>query len=189
MKMNKRTKEYEPSNALRLCYEWLSAAITAVVIVAVMFSGVFRIVNVSGDSMYSTLHNNDQLVLSNLFYEPEYGDIIVILREDKTPLIKRVIGLAGDRIRIDKESGIVYRQSKGLDVAVPLNEPYVYGGFTNQDYWVAEKEIPEGMIFVMGDNRMVSADSRRDGPYPLEDVVGKVYFRISPRPGLITNGE
>ena len=148
MRRNKHEKEYEPSQALRLSYEWLSAAITAVVIVAIMFSGVFRIVNVSGDSMYSTLHDKDQLVLSNLFYEPEYGDIIVILREDNTPLIKRVIGLAGDRIRIDKDTGIVYRQSKGSDESVPLDEPYVNGGFTNQDYWIVEKEIPEGMMWL-----------------------------------------
>ena len=183
MHSGKHTKEYKPSGLLTMGYEWLSAAISAVIVVAILFSGVLRVVTVSGASMDNTLHNGDRLLLSNLFYEPEYGDVVVILRENNTPLIKRVIGLAGDRIRIDEESGIVYRNDVALD------EPYVNGGFTNQDHWYSEKVIPEGTVFVMGDNRMCSADSRRDGPYPLENVVGKVYFRISPRPGIIANGE
>ena len=183
MEKIKTTKEYKPSGLLSLSYEWLSAAISAVVIVAILFSGVLRIVTVSGGSMDHTLHNEDRLLLSNLFYEPDYGDVVVILRENNTPLIKRVIGLAGDRIRIDAESGIVYRND------VELVEPYVNGGFTNQDRWYTEKVIPEGTVFVMGDNRMMSADSRRDGPYPLENVVGKVYYRIAPNPGFVTNGE
>lgn len=183
MEKMKTANKYKPSGLLSLCYEWLSAAVSAVIIVAILFSGVLRIVTVSGGSMDHTLHNGDRLLLSNFCYEPDYGDVVVVLRENDTPLIKRVIGLAGDRIRIDPESGIVYRNDIGL------SEPYVNGGFTNQDRWYTERVIPEGTIFVMGDNRMLSADSRRDGPYPLENVVGKVYYRIAPNPGFVTNGE
>ena len=133
--------------------------------------------------MLNTLQNNDRLLLSNFMYEPEYGDIVVIVRENDTPLIKRVIGLEGDCIRIDADTGIVYRNDK------PLDEPYVRGGFTPQQGMRTEVIVPEGTLFAMGDNRAESLDSRMLGALPLENLVGRVLYRISPRPGSITNGE
>ena len=183
--MSKHTKEYTPSTWITMGYEWLSAAISAVVVVAILFSGILRVVNVSGSSMEGTLHNGDRLLLSNLFYEPDYGDIIVILRENQeTPLIKRVIGLPGDSIRIDQD-GRVYRNN------ILLDEPYISGKKTEQLSWRTEKTIPENMVFVMGDNRnpAKSYDSREMGALPMKNVVGKVLFRISPDIGFLTNGE
>lgn len=173
----------KPSGLLSACFEWLSAAITAVVVVAVLFSCVVRIVNVSGDSMKNTLQNGDRLVLSNFLYEPDYGDVVVITRENDTPLIKRVIGLAGDRIRVDGNSGIVYRNGEKLD------EPYVLGGFTPQNGLRQEIEVPDGTIFVMGDNRRDSLDSRILGPMSLDHLVGRVLYRLTPNPGMVVNGE
>jgi len=170
------TTNYKPSGSLSLCFEWLSAAISAVVVVAILFSCVVRIVNVSGDSMKNTLQNGDRLILSNFLYEPDYGDVVVITRENDTPLIKRVIGLAGDHIRIDESSGIVYRNGEKLD------EPYVLGGFTPQNGMKREIEVPEGTIFVMGDNRRESLDSRMLGPMSLDHLVGRVLYRLSPHP-------
>lgn len=184
--MSKHMKEYKPSTLITMGYEWLSAAISAVVVVAILFSGILRIVNVSGRSMEGTLHDGDRLMLSNLFYEPDYGDIVVILRENNnTPLIKRVIGLPGDSIRIDEVTGQVYRNGE------LLNEPYISGVKTEQVNWREEREIPEDMIFVMGDNRNPgrSDDSRGMGALPMRNVVGKVLFRLSPDIGFITNGE
>ena len=184
--MSKHTKDYEPSPLISMGYEWLSAAISAVVIVAILFSGVLRVVNVSGRSMENTLHDGDRLLLSNLFYEPDYGDIVVVLRDQNdTPLIKRVIGRPGDSIRIDKETGRVYRND------VLLDEPYISGVKTEQVNWREEQVIPENMVFVMGDNRNPgkSDDSRSMGALPMKNVVGKVLFRISPDIGFITNGE
>ena len=175
--------EKNPGELLKLCYEWLSSAITAIVVVAILFSCVLRIVNVSGDSMRNTLQNNDRLVLSNFFYKPDYGDIVVLVRENDTPLIKRVIGMAGDRIRIDAETGKVYRNDE------ELYEPYIRSGFTSQNGMRHELTVPEGTIFVMGDNRGESLDSRMLGPQSLDNLVGRVLFRLTPRPGRITNGE
>lgn len=183
MKDAMNEKEYQTSGFLSLCYEWLSSAIVAVVVVAIVFSCVVRIVNVSGDSMKNTLQNKDRLVLSNFLYEPDYGDIVVIVRENDTPLIKRVIGLSKDRIRIDEKSGLVYRNDE------PLDEPYVLGGFTPQNGMRMEITVPEGTLFVMGDNRCESLDSRMLGPLSVDNLVGRVLFRLSPRPGRVTDGE
>ena len=183
MNANEKFNNYKPSGLLATCYEWLSSAIVAVVVVAILLSCFLRIVNVNGDSMKNTLQNRDRLVLSNFLYEPEYGDIVVIVRENDTPLIKRVIGLAGDCIRIDEKSGVVYRNGE------PLDEPYVLGGFTSQRGMTQEITVPEGTLFAMGDNRSDSLDSRMLGPLPLENLVGRVLFRLAPNPGLITDGE
>lgn len=183
MNINEKSTGYKPSGLLSACYEWLSSAIVAVVVVAILFSCMLRIVNVNGDSMKNTLQNRDRLVLSNFLYEPEYGDIVVIIRENDTPLIKRVIGLAGDHIRIDEKTGVVYRNNE------PLDEPYVLGGFTPQRGMTQEVVVPEGTLFALGDNRSNSLDSRMLGPLPLENLVGRVLFRLAPNPGLITDGE
>ena len=177
-------KEYpRQSWLLAMCYEWVSAAVIAAVTVALLFSCVFRIVNVNGDSMCATLSSGDRLVLSNLFYTPDYGDIVVITRTNDTPLIKRVIAVEGDRVRIDKDTGKVYRND------VELEEPYVLGGFTPQNGMSDEITVPAGTIFVMGDNRRESLDSRILGVQSMDNLVGRVLFRIAPQPGLIENGE
>ena len=168
---------------LLLCYEWISAAVIAAATVALVFSCLFRIVNVNGDSMCYTLMSGDRLVLSNLFYTPDYGDVVVITRPNDTPLIKRVIGVEGDRIRIDKDTGKVYRNDQ------ELTETYVLGGFTPQNGMTEEIVVPAGTLFVMGDNRRESLDSRMLGVQSMDNVVGRVLFRIAPNPGKITDGE
>lgn len=178
-----KTVEEKTSGLLGACFEWVSALITAIVIVSIIFSCFVRHVNVSGDSMKSTLHNGDRLLLSNFLYEPQYGDIVVIVRENDTPLIKRVIGMAGDRIRIDGKTGTVYRNN------VALHEPYVLGGFTPQNGMNQEVMVSEGTIFVMGDNRCESLDSRMLGPLSLENLAGRIIYRLSPDTGVVTNGE
>lgn len=160
-------------------FEWVSSSICALVLVAVFLSMSFRVVNVQGDSMLNTLYSGDRLLLTGAFYEPEYGDVVVIERKDDTPLIKRVIGLEGDRIRIDKEGGTVYRNGQ------PLDEPYVRGGFTTTFGMTEEIIVPEGHLFVMGDNRAESLDSRSLGALSMENLVGKVLIRIGPKFGRI----
>ncbi len=183
MKKNTSAVDYEPSRILSLFFEWVSAIVIAGVVVALLFSCVLRIVNVSGDSMKDTFQNGDRLILSNFMYEPHYGDVVVLTRENDTPLIKRVIGLAGDRIRIDAVKGVVYRNGEELE------EPYVRGGYTPTNGMTKEVTVPEGTLFVMGDNRSESLDSRILGPQSLDHLVGRVLYRIAPNPGTVTNGE
>lgn len=176
--MNEQNRR-SPKKGLLTVFEWVSSSISALILVALFLSMSFRIVNVSGDSMLNTLHTGDRLLLSGAFYEPQYGDVVVIERKDDTPLIKRVIGLEGDRIRIDKESGVVYRNGQSLV------EPYVRGGFTTTFGMTEEITVPEGHLFVMGDNRAESLDSRSLGSLSMENLVGKVLIRLGPKFGRI----
>lgn len=120
---------------------------------------VFRVVVVSGSSMYNTLLDGDYLLLlSNTFYtDPQAGDIVVISKEsfdNGAAIVKRIVATEGQKVDIDFDAGIVYVD----DVA--LEEPYAHTP-TNRNGGVAfPLTVPDGCIFVMGDNRNYSRDSR-----------------------------
>lgn len=157
-------------------FEWAQVICIALIAVTCLYTFVCRMVDVHGTSMENTLYNGERLLLSSLPYTPAYGDIVVINRgESEEPLIKRVIGLAGDTIRVDAGTGTVYRNDE------PLNEPYVHDA-TAVEKMPGPVTVPESMIFVMGDNRATghSLDSRTFGCVPQKDVVGKAFFRVSP---------
>lgn len=187
MTLNERThitvKTDKPDTGVTSAYDWIGAAVIALVVVSILFSLFFRVVNVSGDSMTNTLQNGEKLLLSGILTSPAYGDIVVIRRENDTPLIKRVIGLPGDKIFIDDSTGVVYRNGKALD------EPYVRGGFTPSKGMSSAYTVPDDGIFVLGDNRRESLDSRmlRDQVL-MKDVVGVVTFRLNPFESL-RNGD
>ena len=160
-------------------YEWMEAAIFSLVCVVLVFSFLFRIVGVDGDSMQTTLLDHDRLILTDLFYTPGHGDIVVINQHTQEPLIKRIIAMSGDRLDIDEETGEVILNGKVLD------EPYVNGPFTERRQFTGEMVIPEGYVFVMGDNRGYSKDSRytdigENGLISTRDIMGKAVFRIWP---------
>lgn len=180
----------EPAKPFSDALDWISSIVYAIVIILVMNLFFFRIITVSGDSMNDTLVNNDRVVVTNFCYTPSYGDIVVvqadkILRQDtKTygePIIKRVIAVAGDTIRIDYTKGEVYRNGELLseDYIKELTHLYIYGYMEgNRDY-----VVPENCVFVMGDNRNVSNDSRNltDVGFVDEDkIMGKAFVRLLP---------
>ncbi len=159
--------------------EWIKTIIISVV-VALVITVFIRPTLVKGYSMYPTLDQYDYLIINKIPYmmhEPERGDIVVFKSHLKTTngkekdLIKRVIGIAGDRVKV--ANGKVYLNGK------ELNESYIYGDYTPGE---VDLEVPEGMIFVMGDNRENSLDSRdeRVGPIELEALRGKVFVRLYP---------
>ncbi len=141
----------------------------------------FRIVVVSGPSMYDTLVNGDYLLLlSHVFYsQPKQGDIIVASKADYKEgelIVKRVIATEGQTVRIDYEEGVVYVDE------VPLDEPYTYTD-TNLFEGIENPIVVEkGCVFVMGDNRNVSKDSRNPeiGLIDTRQIVGKVIFLFVP---------
>ena len=151
------------------------ATLCAVTAVLVLFSILFRPCTVQGNSMVPTLQDGDYLLLSNLNYEPAVGDIVAIRRDGDEPLIKRVIALGGDTLFIDPDSGKVYRNGTVLD------EPYL-SVTTPAVQAVGEITVPEGTLFVMGDNRPNSHDSRYNdiGPVALTDILGEAVWRLYP---------
>ncbi len=157
-------------------YEWVEIITTALIAITLIFTFLFRLVDVDGTSMETTLHDRERLILSCLPYTPDRGDIVVISRgTDSEPLIKRVIGVAGDTVAIDSATGEVYLNGKILE------EPYIEVS-TSLELMKGEVVVPEGMVFVMGDNRSPgqSLDSRTFGCIEEGRLIGKAVFRISP---------
>ena len=157
--------------------------VAILVVVSLLF---VRVVVVSGTSMTNTLKDGDYLlVLSNTFYkEPKQGDIIVASKDsfdDGAPIVKRVIATEGQTVDIDFEAGIVY-----VDGAA-LYEPYTKTATNVQEGMTFPLTVDEGCIFVLGDNRNGSRDSRYPdiGLIHTQEVLGKVFFLFLPG----TNGQ
>ena len=146
-----------------------------------VFLLLFRVIVVSGSSMYDTLIDGDYLLLlSNLFYqEPEYGDIIVVSKEsfdDGVPIIKRVIATEGQTVDIDFEAGIVYVDGEALQ------EDYTYTPTNVQEGMTFPLTLQDGCVFAMGDNRNGSLDSRCPdiGQIDRREILGKALFLFLP---------
>ena len=159
-------------------YDWFQSIITALLICVLAFVFLFRVIGVIGTSMVPTLSDDDKVITSNLFYRPKYGDIVVLRQSsfDEKPIVKRVIATGGQTIDIDFEAGTVYVDGAALD------EGYVAEPTFRKLNFEGEVTVPEGSIFVMGDNRNGSTDSRdsRIGFVDTRDIIGKVIFRILP---------
>lgn len=160
---------------------YLQDLVHMLLVIVLVFLLLFRIIVVSGDSMYSTLLDGDYLLLlSNLFYkDPEAGDIIVISKEsfdNGAPIVKRVIATEGQQVDIDFEAGAVYVDG------VQLQEDYIHNLTHNGRGVVFPLTVEEGCIFVLGDNRAVSLDSRYSeiGQIDKREVLGKALFLILP---------
>lgn len=141
-----------------------------------VFLYFFEITVVSGTSMENTLHDGDNLLLNKRCYSdesPSYKDIVIVKYKTKTAdyIVKRVIGTSGDIIEIN-EDGVYLNKEK-------LNEPYIK---EKQILFSSESriEVPSGKVFVMGDNRNISLDSRDIGLIDESDIVGKVVLSVWP---------
>ena len=162
------------------CYEWLEALISSLIVVVLLFTLLFRIVNVSGPSMLPTLQSNDRVLLTSYFYQPKQGDVVVITHTAKLqePIIKRVIALENQTVDIDFETGTVYVDGQALD-----ENAYIENGITTQpsDY-TYPLTVPPGHLFVLGDNRAVSNDSRSSAVGMIDEryVLGKAEFVVFP---------
>ena len=160
---------------LNVVIEWAEALTIALSVIVLLFAFVFRLVSVDGTSMLGTLRHGERLVLSRLPYSPDYEDIVVLRVEGRSePLIKRVIGLSGDTIEVT-DDGKVLRNGE------ELYEPYV-AALTATERMNGTVTVPEGEVFVMGDNRAAgcSLDSRTFGCVEEGALVGKVIFRVMP---------
>lgn len=158
--------------------------LAAVIVVLLL---CFRVVVVSGTSMNTTLLDGDYLLLlGNVFYnDPEYGDVIVASKDtfdNGAPIVKRVIATEGQWVNIDFENGIVSVSDDGMKTWRQLDEPYTSTPTNVQEGLAFPMYVEEGCIFVMGDNRNGSRDSRSPqiGLIDKREVLGKVVFLFLP---------
>ena len=161
-------------------YEWTQALVCSVLAVVLLFTFVVRLIGVDGHSMVPTLQDGDRLLVLNSLWDSdyEYGDIVVLRKESflEEPIVKRVIATEGQTVDIDFASGSVYVDGELLEEDY-INEPtYVDEG---TQFPLA---VPEGSIFVMGDNRNHSSDSRSSdlGTVDTRYVIGKAVFLLFP---------
>jgi signal peptidase I len=146
----------------------------AIVIAVLINLFLAQATRVYGSSMEPNLHTNQRLVVEKVSYHlhsPHRGDIVVIRMPERGPelLIKRVIGLGGETVEV--RGGVVYINGEALD------EPYLTRPTTGS---YGPATVPEGNVFVMGDNRGASNDSRIFGPVTLDRVVGRAWVSYWP---------
>ena len=159
--------------------EFISVIATSIVAIMLIFTFAFRIVGVSGPSMMNTLINGDWLLVSAFVTEPERGDIVIITQPNSfnEPIVKRVIAVGGDTIDIDFDKATVSINGK------VINEPYLGSPTTNDEHaWQYPLTLKEGQVFVMGDNRQHSSDSRSPDIGLIDEnyILGQVLLRFSP---------
>jgi signal peptidase I len=155
----------------------LTVLVAFVLVFGVVRPFVIEAYRIPTESMVPTLEVGDRILANKFIYhftDPKKGDIIVfdsVDEEDDQTLVKRVVGLAGDEIQV--EDGVLFVNGEAQ------NEPYLNQELPFRGSY-GPTEVPEGHIFVMGDNRGNSADSRVFGPLPLENVKGEAFVRFWP---------
>ena len=163
-------------------YEWMQALVCSVLAVVVLFTFVVRLIGVDGHSMLPTLQDGDRMLVLNsvLYHDYKYGDVVVLRKDSflKEPIVKRVIATAGQTVYIDFDSGKVYVDS------TPLREDYINELTFLEEGTEFPLTVPEGQIFVMGDNRNRSSDSRDSnlGTVDTRYVIGRAIAVAFPGP-------
>ncbi len=169
-KLEKASKKKEKINV----FDVFGSIVAALTVVTILFLFCFRVFDVDGHSMSPTLESGEKVVVSTIGYKPQRGDIVVIsdAGSDK-PLVKRIIAVGGDKVDINLTTGVV---------TVNGIEEHYSDDLTNQTITTAyPMTVPEGTVFVLGDNRELSHDSRyRDiGCIDERLIVGKVVMKLS----------
>ncbi len=162
-------------------YFWMQALAVALVALSLTFTLAGRVIKVVGDSMLPTLHENDLMLLQSIGYTPKQGDIVVLRKSSfmSDPVVKRVIATEGQHVTVD------YMNHCVLVDGVPLEEPYILELMQDpnrSDMPVVDVTVPEGSIYVLGDNRNHSSDSRSErlGTVDTRYVLGRVLCILLP---------
>lgn len=154
--------------------ELIESVLPALVIVLVVNIFLAQATRVEGQSMEPNIHDSERIIVEKISYrlhEPERGDVIVLrpLHRSSEPLIKRIVGLPGETVEV--KDGHVYVDGE------PLDEPYLDQPTLGA---MPPRLVPEEHVFVLGDNRNASNDSRAFGMVPFDDIIGKAWVRYWP---------
>ena len=176
---------YRVSKGVGALFDIMESLVQAVIIAIVMLTVFFRISIVDGTSMVPTLHNGDTLIISDFCYTPKTGDIVVVqpmTERFNELIIKRVIATGGQTVDIDFINWIVYVDGEPLELPHETYINFIDGIAMNQSDISFPHTVPQGKIFVMGDNRRVSLDSRSEevGTVSEDSIVGKAFIRLYP---------
>lgn len=162
-------------------YEWIQSLVGSVLVVVAIFTFGIRMLGVDGHSMLNTLQHGDRLMVVNpiFYHDYKYGDIVILRKTgvfDNEPIVKRVIATGGQTVDIDFGEGVVYVDGEALE------EDYIREPTYTAEGTEFPLTVPEGSIFVMGDNRNGSSDSRdyRLGTVDTRYVIGKAAFLLFP---------
>ena len=182
--MEEQEKKVIPGRDL---YEWVQSLVGSVLMVVAIFTFGIRMLGVDGHSMLNTLQHDDRLLVVNpiFYHDYQYGDIVILRKNgvfDNDPIVKRVIAVGGQTVDIDFDAGVVYVDGEALE------EDYIREPTYTAEGAEFPLTVPEGSIFVMGDNRNGSSDSRdyRLGTVDTRYVIGKAAFLIFPGPDYDT---
>ena len=183
MERHAKQQAAAPAKGVRALFEWLEEIVVALTIVILVLTFVFRVVTVSGSSMFPNYINGERLIVANYTSKIERGDVVVITNVLNEPIIKRVIATEGQTVNIDYETGIVYVDGMALDET----KYGVENGSTTSPSIAYEplifpQTVPDNCIFVLGDNGGVSKDSRyaEVGMVDVRHVLGEAVFVIFP---------
>ncbi len=173
---NGKTETKEPFSLAGVFYDAVSVVISSIVIISIVFTFGFRLVGVNGDSMLNTLKTDDWLVVTPYYGDPHYGDIVISTKETAAEgsLVKRVIAVAGDEVMIDDNDNVFVN-------GVKINDTYALKDGVRRGDRSYPLTVPEDCVMLMGDNRVVSWDSRYTaiGFAETEHLLGKARLRLS----------
>ena len=179
-KSEEDAEKYNPEKPRKIdnVFEIVELFIVTLVCVMVVTSIFFRHSVVDGSSMQNTLQDGDHLIISSFLYTPDYGDIVVFEDTESSmrkALVKRVIALPGDTVEI-KRDGSVYVNGELLNEDYVFIDEYISNYVDEENIWT----VGEGEVFVLGDHRNVSADSRKFGTIDADTILGKAVLRFFP---------
>lgn len=172
-----------PAKGVKTLYEWLEEIVIALTLVILVFTFLFRVVTVTGESMLPNFVEGQKLIVTNLGHSVEQGTVVVITNVLNEPIIKRVIATEGQTVDIDYETGTVYVDGEAVDeTQFGLENGITTRPYSTLEAMVFPQTVPEGCVFVLGDNRGVSKDSRYTevGMVDTRHILGEAVFTLYP---------